>query len=48
MEHMDLLSKTDMELLESIIEPVCPVLTESIHHYKAQYSKLQKTIVANV
>lgn len=48
MEHMDLLSKSDMKLLESIIQPICPVLTEDIHHYEAQYCKLQKIIVANV
>lgn len=45
---MDLLSQTDLELLENVIQPVCPALTETIHHYKAHYCKFQKILVANV
>lgn len=42
MEHMDLISDTDLRFLESIIEPVCPVLLEKIHRFKAQNCKLHK------
>lgn len=42
MEHMALMSDTDLDLLESIIQPVCPVLLEKIHQYKAQNCKLHK------
>lgn len=47
MEHMELISHTDLELLESIIQPVCPMLTEKINQFKAQHSKLQKILIAN-
>lgn len=47
MEHMDLISHTNLELLESIIKPVCPMLTEKINQFKAQHSKLQKILIAN-
>lgn len=42
MEHMDLISDTDLGFLESIIQPVCPVLLEKIHQFKAQNCKLHK------
>uniref|UniRef100_A0A3Q3VIQ3 Caspase-8 n=1 Tax=Mola mola TaxID=94237 RepID=A0A3Q3VIQ3_MOLML len=35
MEHMDLINETNLDLLESIIQPVCPVLTEKILQFKA-------------
>uniref|UniRef100_A0A3Q3VWI3 Caspase-8 n=1 Tax=Mola mola TaxID=94237 RepID=A0A3Q3VWI3_MOLML len=39
MEHMDLINETNLDLLESIIQPVCPVLTEKILQFKAEYGK---------
>lgn len=42
LEHMDLISDTDLGFLEDIIEPVCPVLLEKIHQFKAQNCKLPK------
>ncbi|KAM9346833.1 caspase-8 [Symphorus nematophorus] len=36
MEHMDLISETHLDLLETIIEQVCPVLKEKINQFKEQ------------
>lgn len=36
MEHMDLISNTNLNLLESIFDRVCPVLNEKIRQFKAQ------------
>lgn len=47
MEHMDLISHTNLELLKSIIQEVCPMLTGKIDQFKAQHSKLQKILIAN-
>ncbi|CAK6954037.1 caspase-8 isoform X1 [Scomber scombrus] len=35
MEHLDLISNTDLSLLESILDSVCPVLKEKINQFKA-------------
>ncbi|XP_032386222.1 caspase-8 [Etheostoma spectabile] len=35
MEHMDLISDTNLDLLETIIQSVCPMLNEKINHFKA-------------
>lgn len=40
MEHMDLISDTNLTLLENIIRSVCPVLVEKIHQFNAQNCKL--------
>ncbi|KAM3607955.1 uncharacterized protein V6R79_016841 [Siganus canaliculatus] len=40
MEHADLISETNLDLLESIIQSVCPMLTEKIRQYKAQNVEL--------
>uniref|UniRef100_H3BZ00 Caspase-8 n=2 Tax=Tetraodon nigroviridis TaxID=99883 RepID=H3BZ00_TETNG len=38
LECMDLLSKTNLGLLKSILQPVCPVLAERIRQFEAQNS----------
>ncbi|XP_078118067.1 caspase-8 isoform X3 [Sander vitreus] len=35
MEHMDLIRDTNLDLLETIIQSVCPMLNEKINHFKA-------------
>ncbi|XP_034742319.1 caspase-8 isoform X2 [Etheostoma cragini] len=35
MEHMDLISDTNLDLLETIIQSVCPMLNDKINHFKA-------------
>ncbi|XP_063743045.1 caspase-8 [Eleginops maclovinus] len=35
MEHMDLINDTNLNLLETIIDSVCPMLKEKINHFKA-------------
>ncbi|XP_053185166.1 caspase-8 isoform X2 [Scomber japonicus] len=35
MEHLDLISSTDLSLMESILDSVCPVLKEKISRFKA-------------
>lgn len=42
LEDMELISETKLDLLESIIQQVCPVLMEKICQFKAQNCKLQK------
>lgn len=37
---MDLISSTNLSLMESIIETVCPVLKEKINQFKAMQGKL--------
>nr|XP_046259206.1 caspase-8 [Scatophagus argus] len=37
MEHMDLISDINLDLLETVIKPVCPALTEKITQFKAHY-----------
>ncbi|XP_070694341.1 caspase-8 isoform X2 [Pempheris klunzingeri] len=39
MEHMDLISETDLNLLESIMERVCPMLKEKIKQFKALHAQ---------
>lgn len=36
MEQMDLLGQTNLDLLQSIFQSVCPVLNEKINHFKQQ------------
>ncbi|XP_028446855.1 caspase-8 [Perca flavescens] len=36
MEHMDLICDTNLDLLETIIQSVCPMLNEKINHFKAR------------
>ncbi|XP_044073633.1 caspase-8 [Siniperca chuatsi] len=36
MEHMDLISDTDLNLLENIIQQVCPMLKEKINQFKTR------------
>ncbi|XP_051259013.1 caspase-8 [Dicentrarchus labrax] len=36
MEHMDLISDTDLDLLRTLIQQVCPMLIEKINRFKAQ------------
>lgn len=45
---MDLIRDTDLSLLESIMERVCPMLKEKIKNFKAQHGKLQKVFIPNV
>lgn len=42
LEHRDQISETNLGLLESIIESVCPMLMENIQRFKAQHCKLHK------
>lgn len=48
MEHMDLINETNLDLLESIIQPVCPVLTEKILQFKTEYGKPWEIHIANI
>lgn len=42
MEHKDLISDTNLNLLETIIQSVCPMLKDKINQFKALQGKLQK------
>lgn len=42
MEHMDLISQTNLNFLEGIVKLVSPVLAEKIRKFKAQNCELQK------
>lgn len=42
MERMDLLSDTNLNKLETIIQSVCPVLKEMINQFKALQGELPK------
>ncbi|XP_041806892.1 caspase-8 [Chelmon rostratus] len=44
MEHMDYISDTHLDLLENIIQLVCPVLRETISQFKAQQAPLTGTV----
>lgn len=48
LEHMDLINETNLGLLESIIQPVCPVLMDKILKFKAEYSKPLEIHIANI
>ncbi|KAF3694838.1 Caspase-8 [Channa argus] len=45
MEHMDLLSDTNLNELEKIIESICPMLKEKINEFKAKQSH-QTSLIA--
>lgn len=42
MEHMDLISETNLDCLEEIVKEICPVLVEQIRQFKAQNCRLQR------
>ncbi|KAI9530217.1 hypothetical protein NQZ68_004234 [Dissostichus eleginoides] len=42
MEHMDLINDTNLNVLETIVQSVCPMLKEKINHFKA----LQETNIS--
>ncbi|XP_056901659.1 caspase-8 [Takifugu flavidus] len=46
LEHRALISDTDLGFLESIIQPVCPVLLEKINQFNAQNSAMNHGLVA--
>lgn len=46
MEHMDLISDTNLNLLETIFEKVCPVLKQKINQFKAWQGKPLKILFA--
>uniref|UniRef100_A0A3B4WGS8 Caspase-8 n=1 Tax=Seriola lalandi dorsalis TaxID=1841481 RepID=A0A3B4WGS8_SERLL len=48
MEHMDLLSDTNLNELEKMIQSICPMLKEKINQFKALPGKIKKILIANV
>ncbi len=48
MEHMDLISNTHLNLLETIFEKVCPMLKEKIRKFQEQQGRLQKSLIGSV
>lgn len=44
MEHMDLIDDTNLKLLETIVQSVCPMLKEKINRFKALQGKLETQI----
>lgn len=45
MEHVDLLSETKLDLLQHIMEAVCPMLNDKINHFKEEQGKLWKVVL---
>lgn len=48
LEHKDLINETNLELLETTIQSICPVLIAKINQYKVLQGKLLNTLIANV
>uniref|UniRef100_A0A8C9Y112 Caspase-8 n=1 Tax=Sander lucioperca TaxID=283035 RepID=A0A8C9Y112_SANLU len=44
MEHMDLIRDTNLDLLETIIQSVCPMLNEKINHFKALQGEVPRSL----